>query len=114
MRLEGEAFGSIPGQLRDVSVSGAFIETQLALAPMARVNVELRCRHGAKRKIPAFVIRSDAHGIAVEWRVLAPAPVVATLARAAQEVKEPQGRSSAVFLPHIASPDARHNTGAHP
>ena len=89
IKLRGAVFGWIPAQLRDVSISGAFVETPLALSPMTRVEVELRYGHAAKRKIAAFVTRSDAQGIALEWRVLAPEAIIARLARPVKPSEAP-------------------------
>jgi hypothetical protein len=87
--------GVVPGQLSDASISGVFIATHLTLPPMARVNVEVQCGNGRTRIIPAFAVRSDSRGIAVEWRELAPAAILATTTQALGQDNEAQARAPA-------------------
>jgi len=63
------------GRLRDVSMSGAFIETDLQpllLAPL-RVQADIE-RWGTTERlqIPSWVVRRDVSGIGVEWHALGP------------------------------------------
>jgi hypothetical protein len=67
------------GRLRDISVSGAFVQTRLTVPLLARIHVEvtLNLRHGAEtHDIPAYVVRSGADGVGIEWCELAPDAVV--------------------------------------
>ncbi|MBC8024878.1 MAG: PilZ domain-containing protein [Steroidobacteraceae bacterium] len=50
------------GQLRDVSLSGAFIETVLELPLFAQVTVSV-----GETEVQASVVRIDADGVGVEW-----------------------------------------------
>lgn len=66
------------GRLRNVSISGAFIETTLRPPLLARLLVHVDEGHGSHSlvRLPtARVVRQDATGIAVEWCTLAPACV---------------------------------------
>lgn len=66
------------GRFRDVSISGAFIETNLRppLFSCVRVEVQVAIKHRVKKyAISGFVMRSDEHGIGIEWQTLAPACV---------------------------------------
>ena len=55
------------GNVRDVSVSGAFIETDLELPILAHVRVQ-----ASDFDIAAHVVRVDSNGVGVEWCALAP------------------------------------------
>lgn len=58
------------GILRDVSISGAFLETSLSLASLKMVRVEVRDRRRQGMAAAAgwgFVVRHDANGIGIEW-----------------------------------------------
>ena len=76
------------GQLRDVSVSGAFIETDLELPLLGLVDVEVQVVDAEIRSgralqtlvIAACIVRSDRSGIGVEWIELAPAAFAALTA----------------------------------
>jgi hypothetical protein len=62
------------GTLRNLSVSGAFIETTLPLATMSLVHIRIaRGPHGRASPAEAsgFVVRKEGHGIGVEWVELA-------------------------------------------
>lgn len=76
------------GRLRDISVSGAFIETNLSVPLLARVHLEVDLPFAGrtrKHSIPGHVARDAEDGIGIEWLELAP-PAVAELliARAAE------------------------------
>jgi hypothetical protein len=67
VRLVCGRFAIGEGRLRDVSVSGAFIETELELPILAQVRI------GASDfEVAAHVVRAEATGIGVEWCALAP------------------------------------------
>lgn len=59
------------------------------------VNVELQCGNGRTCTIPAFVARSDSKGIAVEWRELAPAAILAMMMQALGQNNEAPARAPA-------------------
>lgn len=70
------------GRLLNVSASGAYVGAGAALPIMTRVYVTL-ARDGLpgrnRQRIPGYVVRSDGHGIGIEWQEFAPAPVLALL-----------------------------------
>jgi hypothetical protein len=57
------------GRLRNVSMSGAFIETRLALPIFARIEIAVLQAGPAQREIvvTANVVRSMSDGVGVEW-----------------------------------------------
>jgi len=66
------------GTLRDVSLSGAFVETNLSLPLLARVAVDAQFDRRAGREsqeIQACVIRQEADGLGLEWCEFAPQAV---------------------------------------
>ena len=65
------------------------------------VNVELQCGNGRTCTIPAFVARSDSKGIAVEWRELAPAAILAMMMQALGQNNEAPARAF-LLLPGTA------------
>ncbi len=73
----GDAAGEMSiARLRDVSVSGAFLETAVRVPAFSCVDVQFRtCRGGNSRALSAHVVRSTSEGIAVEWDEFAPADV---------------------------------------
>jgi PilZ domain len=56
------------GKLRDISVSGGFLETELRVAALStlRMTVPARGTRGA-RAVRAIVVRSGDDGVGVEW-----------------------------------------------
>ena len=58
------------GQLRDASLSGAFVHTRLQIPAWTHVELELS---GAR--IAAFVVRAATDGLGREWCEFAPRPV---------------------------------------
>jgi hypothetical protein len=70
VRLFGYPASIGRGRVRDISVSGGFIETQLSLAPPAIVRVTLPvndCWAEQARAIQAIVVRRTHEGLGVEW-----------------------------------------------
>lgn len=70
------------GILRDASISGGFIECNLALNPLAHVGVVVLVGAGPARRaveLPACVTRCTPEGVGVEWRDMACAPLLALL-----------------------------------
>ena len=55
------------GRLRDVSLSGAFVETTLELALFAPIAVVVH-----ETEVLAHVVRIADDGVGIEWRVTAP------------------------------------------
>jgi hypothetical protein len=58
------------GRIRNVSVTGAFLETDLHLPPLAIVHVEspaFALAHGHARRFSAFVVRHGLAGVGLEW-----------------------------------------------
>jgi hypothetical protein len=63
-------------RLRDVSVSGAFLETGAILRTFSSVDVQFRThRGGSSRVLSAHVVRTTPDGVGVEWREFAPREV---------------------------------------
>lgn len=65
-----------PGVLRNLSSSGALIETPLPLATLAMVRVKIP-RNGALRPatVWGFIVRKGGDGFGIEWCDAAPLPV---------------------------------------
>jgi hypothetical protein len=66
------------GRIRDLSLSGAFVQTHRELRPLTRVIVELQAMlpgltaRAAGRRIEGFVVRNAATGVGIEWSDFAP------------------------------------------
>ena len=69
VQLSADAGFSGAGRVRDISSSGAFIETALALPVYTRVTLVMLGNASATRtvEITASVVRVDGVGIGVEW-----------------------------------------------
>ena len=64
-----------PGWLSDVSISGAFVRTELNLQLLSPVRIVLVDRLPSGRRtmdLAAYVVRRDSVGLGLEWRNLAP------------------------------------------
>ena len=64
-----------PGQLRDISISGAFVVTSLPVQLFAHVQIQikpLRGEHRTTETIQGQVVRREPDGFAVEWCKFAP------------------------------------------
>jgi len=74
------------GRIRNVSMTGAFVQTSLALPPLAQLDIELHSRLplGCETyRIAASVVRTSSDGLGIEWREPVPAGIVSlTLGRA--------------------------------
>lgn len=55
------------GRLRDVSVTGAFIETSLPLPPLTFVEVDLSVARGRSCRVSGCVVRRTPEGVGIEW-----------------------------------------------
>lgn len=66
------------GNLRSASVSGAFVETSLALPLLTSIDIVYGCarsRQAVTALVAAYVTRVTATGVAVEWSEFAPAAI---------------------------------------
>jgi hypothetical protein len=57
-------------RVNELSLSGALVRTELKLPKLSRIDVDF-----GLAKVPAFVIRSLPHGLAIEWGQRAPKAV---------------------------------------
>jgi len=76
VRLIGTPGAIGTGCIRDISVTGAFVQTNLNLSLLTLVHIEpiiLSPNVSDSRRLPAYVTRAAADGIGVEWCDLAPA-----------------------------------------
>lgn len=67
------------GRLLNASSSGAYVATSIPLSIMTRVQLALgwnSSQHTDRHRIAAYVVRSDARGIGIEWQDFAPLPVL--------------------------------------
>jgi len=57
------------GRLRDISMSGAFVETDLSLPLFAQLAVTVLRDDGSEHPLdfPAVVVRQDTGGVGIEW-----------------------------------------------
>ncbi len=84
VRLRGRPGAIGSGCLRDVSISGAFVETALRLPLLTRVAIDAGSQGRASmgsRKLSGWVVRRNAIGIGVEWCEFAPQAVLTLLAQ---------------------------------
>ncbi len=66
------------GRLRDVSMSGAFVETPLRLPLFSTVEIAMPPREdagGRDIEVAAIVVRTDGDGAGVEWLEMPAAPI---------------------------------------
>jgi hypothetical protein len=74
------------GMMCDISISGAFIETSLELPVFTNLEVSLPARESLPaRKLAACVVRQSPYGVAIEWRDMACATLMAVLRKARQD-----------------------------
>jgi uncharacterized membrane protein len=74
--------GEVRGRLTNLSLSGAFISTQVNIRVMSRLQVYIEIPGDASPdavSIAAHVIRKTDHGVGIEWYDFAPAAVAALL-----------------------------------
>lgn len=86
VRLTYRASGASEGILRDVSISGGFIETDLKLPERARVDIDfVQMRGGVaeRRCWFAHVVRAGCAGLAVEWCEATAEDVLSLIVRSA-------------------------------
>lgn len=88
--------------LRDASLSGSFVETDLKPALLTRVAI--RPIEGASDWIEAWVVRTDERGLGLEWLEPASRAVVALLSGRSAGRKPPKAQQPArPFLETIQS-----------
>lgn len=67
------------GRIRDISLSGAFVQTYRELPAMTRVLVDLHSAGGSgsatRQRLAGFVVRNGATGVGIEWAEFAPGTV---------------------------------------
>lgn len=86
-RLDVRGGRSALGLLLNVSLSGAYVKTSGSFRPLTRVDVGFDCGRFADSemtRVAAFVTRTDADGVAVEWCEFAPDAVAVLTAFAAR------------------------------
>jgi hypothetical protein len=82
IRLTLPLLGEVQGRLTNLSLSGAFISTQMNVRVMSRLQVFIEIPADGSEdavSIAAHVIRKTDHGVGVEWYDFAPAAVAALL-----------------------------------
>lgn len=80
------------GRLLNASASGAYVAMSATPPIMSRVRIALGwdgLQRGGRHRITAYVVRTDARGIGIEWRNFAPPPVVALM----QALDAPRART---------------------
>ena len=93
-------FAKRDGRLTDLSVSGAYIQTAVAIRPRSRLQVTLLAQPWAKQEaaiIHAYVTRRYREGVGIEWCEFAPAPVgslLRTVTRRPYAFRRPTPRAS--------------------
>jgi PilZ domain len=93
----GEALSA---RLRDISLSGAYLESTASVALMQPIDVEIRIGSEWQARscaVRGCVVRLDARGVAIEWYDFAPGAICALLehdARAPRAERERIGASS--------------------
>lgn len=76
--------GSAPrfGRLLDASASGGYVATDPPLPMMSRVHLGFgwaKLSADPPHRIAAYIVRSDAHGIGIEWQEFAPPSLLALI-----------------------------------
>jgi hypothetical protein len=76
LRIDDGSGLTARGRMRNVSISGAFVETTLALPLHALLTIEV-VRKDGKTDIPRTgrVVRRDADGVGIEWLETAESPI---------------------------------------
>jgi hypothetical protein len=81
VRLMTHAFSKRDGRLTDLSVSGAYIQTDVFIRPNSRLSVTLLSSRWTRHEgtvVCAYVTRRYREGVGIEWCEFAP-PSVGTL-----------------------------------
>lgn len=101
------------GRLLNASASGAYVATSIKVPIMTRIQVALGwdgLQRGRRHRIAAYVVRSDASGIGIEWRQFGPPPVLALIQSLEVLLPSRERRRAAVGAEptlHIARPFAQ-------
>jgi PilZ domain len=110
VRLDAGPHSLVSGIIRNVSLSGAYLETRADLSPWTPVFVELPCgllgRGEPPDRIRAYVIRRDRTGLALEWSEFAPEIVRTLIAQLDQSKTSQSGAAAVATAPHEPSPVA--------
>ena len=85
---------TILGRVRELSLSGAYLATAARVGAGHSLSVELA--GGELPPVLAWVIRQDAHGLAVEWQEFAPWPIALMLKTTSLAAAEPPERPDLV------------------
>jgi hypothetical protein len=75
VRLVCQPGAIAPGWLTDVSISGAFVRTELMVPPMSPVRIVVVDRLPSGHRsmdLPAYVVRRERDGLGIEWWKLSP------------------------------------------
>lgn len=74
------------GRLRNISMSGAFLETALPLPLFAQIAIAVLHDDGARHRVEftATVVRSESDGVGIEWNETADGPICRLLGCAAE------------------------------
>lgn len=76
VRISGGAAAVGTGRMRNVSMSGAFIETAVPLPLFAPIAIAVIRESGVdEAELSGCVVRCDPGGVAVEWTDILPGPV---------------------------------------
>jgi len=62
-----QRYGAATGEITNISASGAWIQTNAGLPPLALLEVDMPAA-GGRRAITAYVVRKDSGGYGIEWR----------------------------------------------
>ena len=95
--LDSAGLGGV-GKLRDISISGGFIETALAMPAYTNLGVVFLVGSGAAQRavdLPACVTRVARDGFAVEWRDMACPTLLALLREAGAQFAHMTARDRA-------------------
>jgi hypothetical protein len=75
--------------VRDVSATGAFLETSAPLPGLSRLAVHLSSSASVAQWVDAYAVRRTAEGIGVEWCEFAPPPVALLMASSGPDSLSP-------------------------
>jgi hypothetical protein len=62
-----QRYGAATGEITNISASGAWIQTNAELRPLALVEVDMLAA-GGRDAIAAYVVRKSSGGYGIEWR----------------------------------------------
>lgn len=97
--LFGHPWAQARGCIRDLSMTGAFVQTRLPLPPLTQLDIELHLWSPNGRKahrVAASVVRTTSEGLGVEWCE----PLTAEFVRmAAKDEFYPRPQSYAAIIP---------------